>query len=683
MTLVYISFNFHLCLTSLTPVFSANSVTKAIIISETKEIHIKEVDAMKEGIYRSRRIRITAAVCAVVITAGGSAGAYALHKNTNAKAAPAETAATGSPATADNGIISSGGTVTSSQLAESLGLENTAVKLSVENVLAEQGETVEVGTPLYQITSDSLAKAEKTLNSELQTAKNTLLEQNISYQTDKNEAYLLYQSELLLGETAKAEYNNGIASLDSALSKAKSSYQEALDTIDSAPAEIKAKQAELSQIQSSADALAEKEKAAQDKADKAKEKYSSAANSYNSTVSEYNSAASVVRYIGKATGRDTSDIISANTVSVESTEQAGRSEGVSKTRDKGDETALTFEMPAEKRFESAAVPETPESSAESDDLTALYRQAETDYIKMKSSLAQAEKALETARSEYTSAAEELSAQSTELSKAQETVTELERELSDLENALSKAKSNISKLRSEYNSLNASYSTDQLELKNKLDTDMAAYENAEYHYQITCTTIEEKLEEKQSAYDTAEENLRIFTEELSEGYIYAKQDGTIYSLSYQEGRNANVNTPYVYYVDESGFCTTVELDQNDITQISIGDTAVIYSSETGIVNGRITAISEGTSTSLADVRFNVTVTADDGTALYVGQSVNVYFNYGDIPTGNFSDFTGSEGSDFGGGISGGFDPSNIPDFGSGSPGGFDPSNMPDFSRRKDN
>ena len=87
---------------------------------------------------------------------------------------------------------------------------------------------------------------------------------------------------------------------------------------------------------------------------------------------------------------------------------------------------------------------------------------------------------------------------------------------------------------------------------------------------------------------------------------------------------------------------------------------------------------GYSTSLADVRFNVTVEADENADLYSGQSVNVYFNYSSMKNADFSDFksdknTRGEGFGSGGGR---------PDFGGGMPEGFDPSNMPDFSRRKE-
>ena len=124
---------------------------------------------------------------------------------------------------------------------------------------------------------------------------------------------------------------------------------------------------------------------------------------------------------------------------------------------------------------------------------------------------------------------------------------------------------------------------------------------------------------------------------------------------------------------------MELDQTDVTQVSIGDSVIIYSSESGVSNGRITAISAGTQKSLADVRFNVTVAANEGSSLYSGQSVNVYFNYSGM-TGGFTDFEGGGSKGKGGE---GFTPGgDFPSFGGDMPEGFDPSNMPGFDRRKE-
>lgn len=658
--------------------FSLNLVTCVIIIDrKTNPRHKKDVENMKQENTRSRRIRIIAAVCAMVLIAGGSAGALALRSKTHAQTAQSDDAEVKTAKAADDGIISAGGTITSSQLSDSLGLENTAVKLTVGAVLVESGDSVTVGTPLYQITEDSLTKAEKILNNELQSAKSALLEQKMSYQTDKNKAYLLYESEQLLGSTAQNEYESGMDSLDSELKKAYDSYQEAVDTINNTPSEISSKQAELSEKQSRADSLQEKKGSIQSEVNEAKERYTSAADRYNELVSEYNAAAGTVRYLGNALGRDTSDIVLVSSISAKIEEQAAPTEerqpsGQDMMMNEGQSFDMTeMKMPSYRAGFN-------EESTETDPLASLYESALEEYDSQREQLRQAESDYRAAESEYKTLSQSLSECSSELKEAQNSVTSLNKEISSLNTTLSKAKSNVSKLLSEYNSLKASYSKDQLELKNTLDTNNASYENAEYHYQITLSTIEEELAEVQKKYDTAEENLRIFNEELAEGYICAKQEGIVYSLNCQEGRNVNVNMPFVYYVDESSYSTVVELEQNDVTQVSIGDKVIIYSSETGMTNGKITAIAEGTSTSLADVRFNVTVEADENADLYSGQSVNVYFNYSSMKTADFTDFKGNSEAEGGKTGSG----SGRPDFGGGMPEGFDPSNMPAFGSRKE-
>ena len=74
---------------------------------------------------------------------------------------------------------------------------------------------------------------------------------------------------------------------------------------------------------------------------------------------------------------------------------------------------------------------------------------------------------------------------------------------------------------------------------------------------------------------------------------------------------------------------------------------------------------------------MTVTADEDAALYSGESVNVYFNAGNLKQSDFRDFEGGESSERQKPSSDG----ERPGFSGGMPEGFDPSNMPDFGRRK--
>lgn len=299
---------------------------------------------MKQEINRSHRIKVIAAICAVIVLAGSTAGIHAFRTNSHAQAAPSNIAEVSASVPADNGVISAGGTITSSQLTDSLGLQGTAVQLTVEKVLAEAGDTVTAGTPLYQVTSDSLAKAEKTLRSELQSAKSALLEQKMTYQTDKNKASLLYESELLLGNTAQTEYENDMTSLDSDLKKAYDSYQEALDTINNTPSEISAKQAELNDKQAAVNDLQEKKDSLQQELNEAKSAYTSATDSYNDMVSEYNAAAGAVRYLGNALGKDTSDIGLAKNVSASLKEQNNVASNKGAERPQMESESQSFDM---------------------------------------------------------------------------------------------------------------------------------------------------------------------------------------------------------------------------------------------------------------------------------------------------------------------------------------------------
>ena len=93
-------------------------------------------------------MRVIAAICAMAVLAGSSAGVYAIHNHSNAIAAPEEKATISSGVSKENDIISAGGTITSSQLSDTLGLKNTAIQLKVGEVLVESGDTVTAGTQL-------------------------------------------------------------------------------------------------------------------------------------------------------------------------------------------------------------------------------------------------------------------------------------------------------------------------------------------------------------------------------------------------------------------------------------------------------------------------------------------------------------------------------------------------------
>lgn len=591
---------------------------------------------MKQADQTTRRKRVLAAVCALTLLIGSSAGVYAFgaDPDTDAHITDSSLQTTHSKSKTAGSVISADGTITASQLSERFGFENTSAKLTVEKVLVETGDTVTSGTKLYRLTADSVAKAKLTLNSELEQALSKLSQQKAQYQSEKIKAYTLCQSDLMLAKTVQQQYDNSVSALDSKLKEAFDSYQQALTTVNSTPSEINSKNAELSAAEKSAEALSQKTRAAQQQTDAARKAYEAAAADYNAAVTDYNSAASVVRYLGSALGKDTSDITLQNSVTTSSAQKASSSGSAAKSAQSesahGSRSAHSSVnedisvLPSQKSAQTSQ--NSSKTTPQSTDPESLYNAALKDYNAKKQELSRMKNTLNAAEKEYDTLSDTQSKLSDELEKANSGISSLEKQITELQSTLSKANSNLTKLRGEYESLNNTYETNKLKLKNKLDTDLAASANAQHNYELTCKTLQSELDKVQAAYDTAVRNAALFEKDLSQGYICAQQDGIIDTLSLTEGKNTGLSSEYVSYVDESDLKTTVRLDQYEVTRVNIGDTAVIYSAETGAANARITAVCAGEAESLAKVSFDVTVTADENSKLYSGQSVSVYFNY---------------------------------------------------------
>ena len=591
---------------------------------------------MKQADQTTRRKRALAAVCALTLLIGSSAGVYAFgaDPDTDAHITDSSLQTTHSKSKTACSVISADGTITASQLSERFGFENTSAKLTVEKVLVETGDTVTSGTKLYRLTADSVAKAKLTLNSELEQALSKLSQQKAQYQSEKIKAYTLCQSDLMLAKTAQQQYDNSVSALDSKLKEAFDSYQQALTTVNSTPSEIISKNAELAAAEKSAEALSQKTRAAQQQTDAARKAYEAAAADYNAAVTDYNSAASVVRYLGSALGKDTSDITLQNSVTTSSAQKASSSGSAAKSAQSesahGSRSAHSSVnedisvLPSQKSAQTSQ--NSSKTTPQSTDPESLYNAALKDYNAQKQELSRMKNTLNAAEKEYDTLSDTQSKLSDELEKANSGISSLEKQITELQSTLSKANSNLTKLRGEYESLNNTYETNKLKLKNKLDTDLAASANAQHNYELTCKTLQSELDKVQAAYDTAVRNAALFEKDLSQGYICAQQDGIIDTLSLTEGKITGLSSEYVSYVDESDLKTTVRLDQYEVTRVNIGDTAVIYSAETGAANARITAVCAGEAESLAKVSFDVTVTADKNSKLYSGQSVSVYFNY---------------------------------------------------------
>ena len=630
------------------------------------------------------RKRIVAIVALLIIAGGSTVGIVFSQKKKPQAEKTANNIQINASAMETGGTISAGGTITSAQLYDYIGLESTAVRLQIEEVYVESGNSVTAGTQLYKLTAETVTKGKSTLEKELKSAENALLDQKLSFEKSKNSAYSLYQSELSLGDTAQSDFNDGIAQLNSKLEDALNDYNDALNTVNTAPSEIESKQSELDYLNSEISDMEERLSELESEKENKKSVYTQASDNLNAVAAEYNSIAGTVKYIGNYIGIDVSDVELSQGAAADIPQQdKGNNDNGGDRPSVGDMPEFGGEI-GDTQFKSVSSYGIVKASclAETDSaetmLMSLYEDARAEYEKQKTIIAEAESTYSSAKKDYEGADSAVSEAQDSINENKSAINSLKSEISKLESSYSSAKSKLSSLKAEYNSLKLSYETDKLTLKNTYDTSMASYENAQYHYDLTMSTIENELEAAEEAVAVCEENLRVFEETLADGIIEAQQDGVIYSLSYEAEDIVNISSPLVNYVDDTSFGTTVELDQYDVTEIAIGDSVIIYSSESGMTSGQITAISAGESTSLANVIFNVTVVAEgENVNLYTGQSVNVYFNAMSMDTSKFSDYenndeNGEEGS------FGGF--GDFGDFGGERPdmGSFNPGNMPDMN-----
>lgn len=180
---------------------------------------------------------------------------------------------------------------------------------------------------------------------------------------------------------------------------------------------------------------------------------------------------------------------------------------------------------------------------------------------------------------------------------------------------------------------------ELEIQHTYDTAVIAGKLAELTYQQSLEEWEETLAEARQ--DKADlEAQKALLETMTDGAIYADQAGSVAAISYEAGDSLSSDTPVVSYYDTDTVSIILEVDQEDIAGLSVGDTAEVTLTGAGQLEGMITekSIEPESGTSRTSVKYTVTVSIDntDG-RLSDGMSATVTF-LEDTKTGTESEET---------------------------------------------
>lgn len=261
-----------------------------------------------------------------------------------------------------------------------------------------------------------------------------------------------------------------------------------------------------------------------------------------------------------------------------------------------------------------------------DDITTLMEQVSQDYGAVEAadeSMSQAKQNAEKAQSDLQSAQKEAESAKQQAEQAVQQATQKKEEL----------ESKLSQLESDYQQALRDAVTKQVGIENEYDSTVLEAQYADSTYDATITTLQAAVDSAQSTLDDLEEEQNALLS-LEDGVVCASQDGTIASVTYDTDDTLVEQQAFVTYYNTQTISISVEVSQEDISKIAVGDTVAVAISgaRTGDVEGKVASIASSATTggSVSNVTYAVEIQIDNSDGmLSSGSSATVTFSYGTV------------------------------------------------------
>lgn len=193
-------------------------------------INSEEAEKKGKNDHKRRKKWMIVVLILVLAIGGGSVTAVViLHKNGNATAVSMPGNMAGLTLTED--MVGASGVTNVGITEETFDVENLTTNLEIEEVYAVSGENVTAGDKILKLTEDSVAEARKELERALEDAELAYRTGKIEYEQNLITAEYTKDSAILTGQQAKEVYDETVASLQSAVTKAEEELQDAEDDI--------------------------------------------------------------------------------------------------------------------------------------------------------------------------------------------------------------------------------------------------------------------------------------------------------------------------------------------------------------------------------------------------------------------------------------------------------------------
>lgn len=465
---------------------------------------------------------------------------------------------------------------TISQLPE---FSTSGIVLEAEEVYVAAGDTVEEGDALYKITDESITTAIAYYENKVKAAEDALETANMDYEAGKLEAEYEKQDILLDAESAKTQ-------LDASLLDLEDSVEEKLEEWEQAKEDISTYTDMLSNNTYYVNAGIEDKTADVTTAEAA----------VTSAQTEYDTAKQALDAAKQALAANIASLVSATGTGTGATESGTESTEASQNgwSEENIQSIQSLSTTIEANYNTL-------NSAE-----AALEEKEKNLDAAKMSLQEAQKSLEEATMEY------------------------EKNTEDAEQKLEELESRVDGLQADYEAAARDAQVQELMLTNEYDK---AVLNGTYADTIYASSLSEYKTAVNNAQNTLDE-LKEMQEVLlgmKDGVIYADESGTLAAVTYEAEDYLMADTALVTYYDTSVLTISVEISQEDIAKVAVGDvvTVNISGNRRGNVEGVVQSVASTATTggSVSNVNYTVVIAIDNTEAgLSSGSSATVVFEY---------------------------------------------------------
>lgn len=187
------------------------------------------------------------------------------------------------------------------------------------------------------------------------------------------------------------------------------------------------------------------------------------------------------------------------------------------------------------------------------------------------------------------------------------------------------------VQTQYEELQRTEKIYKLKIQYTYDTTKLAAQLAEITYEQELQEWEDTLAEAKEEKAAVEEQ-KALLDAMTDGTVVADQSGTVSSISYEEGDTISSAVPVVSYYDTDTVTVTLEIPQEEIAGIAVGQTAEVQLDRFGTIEGTVSekAVEPESGTSRTNVVYAVNISIKNETGrISSGTAVTVTMDAEDV------------------------------------------------------